>query len=579
MAGNEHIPTAPREVIGDDGDLREMRDALRAGKRVTLAHDGHVYVGAEAGTAMTEADENWIESKLGHVIEMARQGYGVSINPDGSISADRADHLAKARYDNDPGFNEQDIILIKTGVQDGALVRLHTDGHIEYFLPKDAVKPSAENAARLQAFIDEEISSGRLEQAWKNGETLAAQPDGSVVYQRVEEGPAPVQFPEDGTLADPKLTTADQLDEEALGLELGAGAARILTNEEYETSASDAVKLRDAAARARATAEGAATAADAQLADKQAVSQRIAAERAEVTKRAEEYRNTGDAVRAEEMTEKAGRLDIEHRIAEREVADAKAAAESSRTAAAQHAQDETKFDDQVKESWSRRARNEGAQDSQEDQARVYRQAATEMREAERLDAAHADLQSRGVAGAERVKEAADQARARAEDLRTKAEAFDKQPDPVPAADDAPLPREIKTNPGVFGDLSDAGGAGQADPLGTETAVAAASSDVEIEMPAMDMSSDAVDAGGLLAAPDADTGFETETGFSAGSEFGAETGFEAGTEFDAVTEPEQLVTFGESDVATSFEETSAFAEPEPVSDTFDGGSFEDSGFDA
>ncbi|MBK9972112.1 MAG: hypothetical protein IPP16_15805 [Acidimicrobiaceae bacterium] len=44
MAGNDHIPTAPTDVIGDDGDLRRMRDALRAGKNVTLAPDGAVYI-------------------------------------------------------------------------------------------------------------------------------------------------------------------------------------------------------------------------------------------------------------------------------------------------------------------------------------------------------------------------------------------------------------------------------------------------------------------------------------------------------------------------------------------------------
>jgi hypothetical protein len=571
MAGNDHIPTAPKDVIGDDGDLREMRDALRAGKRVTLAHDGHVYVGTEAGTPMSDADESWIESKLGHVIEMARQGYGVSVSPDGSISADRADHLAKARYDNDPGFNEQDIILIKTGIQDGALVRLHTDGHIEYFLPKDAVKPSAADAARLQTFIDEEISSGRLEQAWKNGETLAAKPDGSVVYQRVGEGPAPVEFPEDGGPVREVPDTADELEAEALGLELGAGAARILTNEEYETAALDAVKQRDAAARARATAEGAATAADAQLAEHQRVVQRIANERADVAKSAENYRNAGDAARAEEQSEKLARLDIEHRIAQQEVADARAAAETSRAAVTKHAQDEAKFEGQVKDSWATRTRNEFAQDNQEDQARVYRQAAIEMREAERLDEAYADLQSRGVAGAERVKEAADQARERAEGLRTKAEEFDKQPEPVTAPADAPT-TPFRPNPGPFGDLSDAGESGQPDPLGTATAVAANDgSDVEIEMPPIDFSGDALASAGTDGSPGGSGEFETHPELATVSEFATES------ELDPPAAPDPWAAFDASAVGSSIEEPADFAgsfsESEPTADSFDEPSFD------
>lgn len=85
MAGNDHIPTAPTDVIGDDGDLRRMRDALRAGKNVTLAPDGAVYISPDATNPMTDDAETFIESKLGMVVEMARMGYGVSVHPDGSI--------------------------------------------------------------------------------------------------------------------------------------------------------------------------------------------------------------------------------------------------------------------------------------------------------------------------------------------------------------------------------------------------------------------------------------------------------------------------------------------------------------
>jgi hypothetical protein len=149
MAGNEHIPTAPKDVIGDDGDLRQMRDALRAGRRVTLAYDGKVYVSSDATTPMSEANENFIESKLGHVIELARQGYGVSVAPDGTISADRADHLSKVLYDPDPALSEQQRLLIQRGVTEGAMVRVHSDGRVEYFLAKDAVPPNPEQAVRL----------------------------------------------------------------------------------------------------------------------------------------------------------------------------------------------------------------------------------------------------------------------------------------------------------------------------------------------------------------------------------------------------------------------------------------------
>jgi hypothetical protein len=106
-------------------------------------------------------------------------------------------------------------------------------------------------------------------------------------------------------------------------------------------------------------------------------------------------------------------------------------------------------------------------DEQEDQARAYRGAATELREAQRLEEAYADLSARGVAGAERVKEAAAQHRAKADELSAKARAFDEQ--------------GVPTSQAPTDDGSDAG-TGQA-------AVAAATAgddiDIDIEIPSVD----------------------------------------------------------------------------------------------
>ena len=426
MAGNDHIPTAPKDVIGDDGDLRQMRDALRAGKRVTLSYDGKVYVSSDATTPMSEANENFIESKLGHVIELARQGYGVTVAPDGSISADRADHLSKVLYDPDPALSEQQRLLVQRGVSEGAMVRVHSDGRVEYFLAKDAVPPPADQVTRLQAAIDTEISSGRLLSSMQNGQTLSANPDGSLDYRQTAPGPDPVQFPEEGGAAAgaPPPGTADELDAEAKSLELGAGAARIGATEDYETAATDAVKLRDAAVRDRKAAEAAATEADRQVVEKQDVVARIAAEQSQVAARAEQLRDSGDLAGAEEQAEKWYRLRAEERVAQQEVSAAQEAAKTSRADVERHTQDEAKYEGRVRGSFSQRQRLEDVFDEQEDQARVYRQAATEMREAERLETAYADLQSRGVAGAERVRDAAAQHRAAADQLTAKARAYD-----------------------------------------------------------------------------------------------------------------------------------------------------------
>ena len=172
-----------------------MRKALREGKHVTLASDGHVYVSRDAGTPMTEAQEAFIESKLGHVIELARSGYGVGVKPDGSIFADRADHLSKVMYDPDPQLSEQQRLLLRQGVSEGALVQIHADGRLEYFRARDAVAPPADQVTRLQAAIDDQIASGRLLTEMGKGFSLSANPDGSLDYRRVAPGPEPGALP------------------------------------------------------------------------------------------------------------------------------------------------------------------------------------------------------------------------------------------------------------------------------------------------------------------------------------------------------------------------------------------------
>ncbi len=553
MAGNEHIDTAPKDVIGDDGDLRQMHDALRAGKRVTLSYDGKVYVSSDATSPMSEAQENFIESKLGHVIELARQGYGVTVAPDGSISADRADHLSKVLSDPDPALSEQQRLLIQRGVSEGAMVRVHSDGRVEYFLAKDAVPPPADQVTRLQAAIDAEISSGRLLTSMQNGETLSANPDGSLDYRRTAPGPDPVQFPEEGGVpaGAPPHSAADELEAEAKSLELGAGAARIGATEDYEAAATDAVKLRDAAVRDRKAAEAAVAEADRQVGEKQDVVDRIAAEQTQVAARAVQLRDSGDLAGAEEQAEKWYRLRAEERVAQEEVSAAQEAAKTSRADVERHTQDEAKYEGQVRGSFTQRQRLEDAFDEQEDQARVYRQAATEMREAERLEAAYADLQSRGVAGAERVRDAAAQHRATADQLTAKARAYDAPQAPTATpptgttptsttptgttptsvtpttgldvtdaagttamaaaamaigddptggdpigdasagADDQPQPDAIVSTGDVTGSLPDDSQPEPAEPDAVGT------SDAEIEMPAMDVSADA------STTPDAD----------------------------------------------------------------------------
>jgi hypothetical protein len=467
MAGNDHIDTAPKDTIGDDGDLRQMRDALRAGKTVTLAYDGKVYISPEAKAPMTGAHENFIESKLGHVIELARQGYGVTVHPDGEISADRADHLSKVMYDPDPALSEQQRGLIERGVSEGAQVRVHSDGRVEYFLARDAVAPSADQAAELRAWVKAEIDSGRLGTAMQNGETMSLNPNGSVDYIHTAPGPDPVQFPDGGVPAQTPTMSAEDMDAEAKALELGAGAARINAQDDYETEATAAVTRRDTAELDRDAAQARMESAERQVVEKQAVLERIQQEQAEVAARAVQLRDSGDLTGAEEQAEKWYRMRAEERVAATEVGGAQKAFDTSRNDYLHRAQDVRTGESDAGAAFTKRQRLEDVFDEQEDQARAYRGAATELREAQRLEEAYADLSARGVAGAERVKEAAAQHRAKADELGAKARAFDDQGVPT-----SQLPMD---------DGSDAG----TDQAAVAAVTAGVDIDIDIEIPSVD----------------------------------------------------------------------------------------------
>ena len=503
MAGNDHIDTAPKDTIGDDGDLRQMRDALRAGKTVTLAYDGKVYISPEAKAPMTEAHENFIESKLGHVIELARQGYGVTVHPDGEISADRADHLSKVMYDPDPALSEQQRGLLELGVSQGAQVRVHSDGRVEYFLAKDAVAPRGDQAAELRAWVKAEIDSGRLGTAMQNGETMSINPNGSVDYVHTAPGPDPVQFPDGGIPTQAPAMSADEMDAEAKSLELGAGAARINATEDYEVEATNAVTRRDTATLDRDAAQARMESAQRQVAEKQAVVQRIQDEQAQVAARAVQLRDSGDLTGAEEQAEKWYRMRAEERVAQTEVTGAQAAVDTSRNDYLHRAQDVRTSESDTGAAFTKRQRLEDVFDEQEDQARAYRGAATELREAQRLEEAYSDLSARGVAGAERVKAAAAEHRAKADELGARARAYDEQGGPtsqLAPGDELGDPPVIQRPPPI--DLSSAGDLdGSADGTGqAAVAVATSGDDIDIEIPSSDATPDAP-----AAADDIDVG--------------------------------------------------------------------------
>ncbi len=530
---NPHIATAPREVIGDDDDLRTMRNALREGEHVTLASDGHVYVSRDAGTPMSETQEAFIESKLGHVIELARARYGVGVKPDGTIFADRADHLSKVMYDPDPALSEQQRLLVRQGISEGAHVQVHADGRVEYFLARDTPKPPAAQVARLQAAFDDQVSGGRLLSEMTNGHSLSANPDGSLDYRPVAPGPDPVLFPEDRVILD----TIDEFEAEAAALDLGAGAARIGALEEMLHGERAAITRRDEAGREHAAAEGAAREAERQADDARDRGNEFAKFEQESWRKADAAKAAGDTALAQEATESAQGLAVMKINARLEEETAREALAKHRATAARHADEEQRFEAEVVGTKRRAKELEDVFDTQEEQAKEYRVAAAELREAERLEEALPDLEARGVPGVERIRTAAAEHRRLAAEAAERGNAFDKPvatvPDPpvstIDSAPPSPEPtRPVTLPPPVHDDLRDfsdevgsdtpATSAADVDAVDSASAaeldleVPAAAADAvamqEIEMPAMDLSGERDFA---EPPPAPDSGFE-DTGF-------------------------------------------------------------------
>ena len=513
---NPHIPTAPKDVIGDDDDLRVMRKALREGKDVTLAPDGKVYVSSTAVNPMSEAQEAFIESKLGHVVELARAGYGVGVKPDGRIFADRADHLSKVMYDPDPALSEQQQLLVRQGISDGAHVQVHADGRVEYFLARDTPKPAAAQVARLQAAFDEQISSGRLLAEMTNGMSLSANPDGSLDYRTVHPGPEPVLFPEDPVVLD----TAAEFEAEADALELGAGAARVGALEDMLLGERAAITKRDEAGRQRAAAEGAATEAERQADDALQRGDAMARFEQEARSKADAAKAAGDTALAQEATESAQGLAVMKINARLEEEAAREALTRHRATAARHADEEQRFDADVIGAKRHAKKVEDVFDAQEEQAKEYRTAAEALGGAERLEAALPDLEARGVPGVERIRTAAAEQRRLAAEAAERGDAYDRPVATVsseaPTTDSAPPSpgpdRPVTKPPPVHDDLRDFSD----EPVSTdfqaftpEATFAADTMIQEMEMPAMDLSGES-DFAGLP--PVGDSGPDAEAGF-------------------------------------------------------------------
>jgi hypothetical protein len=416
---------APEGAILDDGDLQEMRDALRVGKHVTIASDGHVYVsGQPTGKPMTPEAETFIEAKLGVVKEMVMMGGGMSIHPDGHMAGAFASQHIKVSLGPDRQLDADELNLIRSGIMSGATIAVLPDGSVQTVLKPGTPAPTGARAKEIMDFFDKEVSSGRFIKTLEDGNVVRLTGD------QYEEFPLPnvktapgMDFPEQGgpltppppaEPPKPETVDVDLLGDPAemtqLSDQLDARAAQ-LRNEMAKHLGQETTRLgteRDAAARREWSAQREIEAAKIQVnrENKVVADERKVIDRLESEARALEAK--GNTTLAEEKREEA-RVHL-----------SREAAAGDRSRAADEARKQLEVEakaqgEKVKSLESQLAANndavkqgEVALDAMEKRADLLDVAAAKLGESKRLEAQAKELRAKGdTAGADKLQQQAD----------------------------------------------------------------------------------------------------------------------------------------------------------------------------
>jgi hypothetical protein len=312
--GRPAPPTAPDAELLDDADLRGIRDALRQGKKVGLGSDGKIHVfDTPEGDPIDIASETFIEGKLGEVRSLLQHGFNATLHPSGEISANSHDGRFMYQADEAVALTAADRDGIRRMLVGGADVGITPDGTIQFSQAIGATTRSLNQADRVMAELDRQISSGRVasEAAAGRGLTISAREDGAVEfgYQDAPRIPG-FALPEDGLPAD----RVDDLLGDPSGRAMAAqGRAMDARAEQLRAAAlghhaTESGRLaaeRDDATRRQAMAGLGADQATRQMTD----AQHLAAEEADTARRLEleaiAAERSGDTARAEELFESA----------------------------------------------------------------------------------------------------------------------------------------------------------------------------------------------------------------------------------------------------------------------------------
>ena len=377
----------------------QIRESLYTGRGVRLFGDEPPVAKLDVLTPMTAEGEAFFSGKLDKVAELLDRGFIVNIDSDGSILARTPDNGSRYLSTQESEIDAMDRIMVKSALEQGATVAIEADGSLVIdaaTTPKSV--PPATAAAQFAEF-ERMADSGHI------GSELAAGRDFQFEATAVPVSPAPLEDPFD---------SAAEVVAEADSLQLGVDVARAIAVPEYVTDKQEAEAQRMAAERqlAMTTAERDVSQRQAAAAQAEAISNtQFAAER---RAKATTLREAGKVAEADAAEADAGNFDAIATVHvqtaltaqhEFDVADGRVAgemAEVDRSTVASH---------EVNAEMSRFEKVFG---EQEDQVLFARMAADELGEAERLEAALPDMETRGVAGLDRVRAAIAEHRATAE---------------------------------------------------------------------------------------------------------------------------------------------------------------------
>lgn len=269
---SRHAPaTAPPDVILDEDDMTEIRDALRAGHGVGLSGDGKVYTNHKLagdhepdGSPMTGAQQAYVEGRLGDVRNLVREGWNVSIKPDGRILANPPGN-SHDRYFAGPDrtIDAEEMAWIDSAIRSGHMVHVYPDRSVlvvEHEVGAPAAAGTADQREGLVRQFHESLP--KLQADLDAGRQIMVSPDGSLTTPDVEA--SKYLYPADDEVP-PTLRNADALDEEAAQLRAHAEAlheaGRTLTKE-IDVRGAKADQLEQAVHSARAASTTAQEQAD-----------------------------------------------------------------------------------------------------------------------------------------------------------------------------------------------------------------------------------------------------------------------------------------------------------------------------